>query len=703
MNVSLNPQQIEAVQHVGSPLMIVAGAGSGKTTVITEKILYYIRDMGVYPDHILAITFTNKAAKEMKDRILSRISTQKTPVVSTFHAFCANMLRHHFKRLNRGESFAICDQSDQLKIIKSLLKEQNLSETYFSPNSVLFSIQDVKNRLILPDKIDQDAVGKHWDSRIKALYIHYQKYLNTYYLLDFNDLILYAVLLLETYPDILKDFQDKLPFILVDEYQDTNMAQYRLIKLLAEAHQQLTVVGDFDQTIYSWRGASNAHMLGFQKDYPHAKTIFLEQNYRSTKPILDAANAVISHNTQRQPKTLWTQHEGGELIQIQSFYDEKLEASAIAKWLKKNHSLSISFSQMAILLRTNAQSRALEEALILLQIPYKMIQGVAFFSRSEIKDIVAYLRLILNENDGLAFERVVNIPSRSIGSTSLEKIKAAFQKGAYPIRNCLSLNTLTNRAKASLANFFDILDRIHSKYETLSHDRIGTLIHFILEETGYKQFLLDSRDTDRLDNILELISLAREEEWSLEGFLNHISLRSEWDDQATSVEDAVTVMTIHSAKGLEFEAVVLAGIEEGILPHYKSKLSPDEIEEERRLCYVAMTRAKQKLFLTHCSRRLIFGEIWTNDVSRFVSEIPAHLLQKNEHVVQKLPDTYSHFEVAQSQIKGYTPGSKIMHTQWGEGTIISVEGSGDQTLLLIRFGYQEKKLMAKYAPIQLIA
>ncbi len=697
---NLNPEQLEAVTHFGSPLLIVAGAGSGKTTVLTRKIAYMIQELGVTPQNILGITFTNKAAKEMRERVAKLNASHAAPFLGTFHAFCVDVLRRDYHHLGRSRSFNIADQQDQTQIIKALIKARNLSENTYSPNAILYRIQDFKNRMLVP--------GNGEDRHLVDLFHAYQKQLKDNELVDFNDLINEVVILFQTRPEVLSTYQDYYNFILVDEYQDTNQSQYTLVNLLAKAYQNITVVGDFDQNIYSWRGANIRNMLNFEKDYPTCKTIYLEQNYRSTKRILETANHLIANNQTRKEKNLWTENESGEKIHYIQAPDERAEARHIAKeiiTLSKDHA----FSEMVILYRTNAQSRIIEEALVHENIPYQVLGGLKFFARADIKDILSYLRLIHNPQDLIAFRRVANVPTRGIGETSLSKFITFCETQGLTLTEGLAHPELSipTRAHESLAQFFKLINSLQAHYQATAKDRIAELIQAILSESGYAQMIKNDiqKGTERLETLSELVTMAREEETELGEYLAKVALVSDLDDTDENPE-VVTLMTMHTAKGLEFEVVFIPGMEEGILPHYKSKLDGNDVEEERRLCYVAITRAKKRAYLLSANQRLIFGELWRNEPSRFLDELPPEHIEKATQTINmptwmpSKPSTTFTTSSASTSHFNYTIGESVHHAQWGQGFVQKVDGEGEKMLLVVTFATGTKKLLAKYAPLQ---
>lgn len=705
----LNPQQIEAITHFGSPLLIIAGAGSGKTTVLTQKIAYLIQELGVTPQSILAITFTNKAAKEMKERVFKAIPAgSPMPFLGTFHAFCVDILRRDYHYLGRPNSFVICDQADQNQIIKSILKAMNLAETRYNPSAVLYKIQELKNKMISPQEVLARPSRYLSDPIYAQIYAEYQKRLLTNNAVDFNDLISDVVHLFQKHPAVLESYQNHYNFILVDEYQDTNQSQYQLVKLLANRFQNLTVVGDFDQNIYSWRGANIQNMLNFEEDYPSCKVILLEQNYRSTQTILEAANGLITNNQNRKEKNLWTQNPKGNLIEVHTLIDERQEAKTIANLIETYKKQNIALKDMVILYRTNAQSRILEEALLNAQIPYRVFGGLKFFARAEVKDIVSYLRLIHNPNDGIAFRRIVNTPTRGIGDTSIAKLFSFAQEQNLSLSQLANHPELpvTSRCKSQLDQFFGTIATLKTCYEESKEDRVAELIQQTILSSGYKAMLDQDlqKGADRLEILSELVTIAREEETDLSGFLDKIALVSDLDDQEEE-PNCITLMTIHTAKGLEFKVVFMPGMEEGILPHYRSRLDGDELEEERRLCYVALTRAKEHAVMLRAQQRLIFGELWRNQVSRFLAEMPQNTLSQMQATTEKqafyAPNPYKTVDTkAQQTIGSYSVGETVIHSQWGAGRVQSIDGEGEKMLLVVSFPSGTKKLLAKYAPLQ---
>jgi len=705
---NLNPEQIEAVTHFGSPLMIVAGAGSGKTTVLTRKIAYLIQEMGIPAHHILGITFTNKAAKEMRERVARGLHNSTTqPYLSTFHAFCADTLRREYRNQNRPE-FVICDQGDQTQMIKRILKRHNLAETVYNPSAVLYRIQGFKNQVLTLDQVAQLTQ----DAKLTDLYTAYQKELKQNNLLDFNDLINETYTMLKNDLALRDRYQDHYSFILIDEYQDTNQSQYLLVKLLAEKYQNLSVVGDFDQNIYSWRGANIENMLRFEQDYPSCRTIMLEQNYRSTQTILHAANHLIAHNQNRKEKKLWTENPKGNPIDYTQAADERIEANLITHKIKTLWKSGTALKDIAILYRTNAQSRVIEESLLANQIPYRIVGGLKFFSRADIKDLVSYLRLIHNPQDLLSLRRIINVPARGIGDVSIQKLidHSITHQDTIESLCCQNNSPLSGKIRDAAFHFFSTISELREIYTTSTTDRIAILIECILEKTGYLAYIESDpfKSQDRKEIISELLTFAREEELELGDFLSKIALLTDLDDEKEEPE-MVTLMTMHLAKGLEFETVFIPGIEEGILPHFKSQLDAEALEEERRLFYVALTRAKKEAYLFSSQQRLIFGELWRNEPSRFLNELPPETLQNQaptptQKVSQSsgIPSLNIQAKKAED-IPSYIMGERVMHSQWGEGRIQKVEGLGDKTLLVVSFSVGTKKLLAKYAPLQKVS
>ena len=732
----LNPCQMEAVTHINGPLLVVAGAGSGKTSVLTSRIAYLL-EQGVKPWEILAITFTNKAAAEMKQRVENIVGpTARQIWLSTFHAFCARFLRMEVEATGwYSRHFTIYDEGDIKLLVRQCLKELELPERQFSVGGVAGTISNAKNQLITPAQFSAQA-DNYYQQRVASVYELYQKKLLANNAMDFDDLMNVTVRLLEEYPAVLEKYQQRFRYILVDEYQDTNHTQYTLTRLLAAKHRNLCVVGDADQSIYGWRGADISNILDFEKDYPEAAVIKLEQNYRSTQIILDAANAVIDNNTGRKPKTMWTENPAGETLVLHVAGDQHDEARFVAEQVVRLHTVQRQpYGGMAVLYRTNAQSRAMEEELLKQGIPYTIVGGVKFYDRKEIKDMLAYLRVIQNPADSVSFRRIVNVPRRGIGDTSLGHLQAAADQAGLSLYDvCKQLHTVTTigaKAKNALTDLARLLDHLR---EAAAKESVADLITRVMKESGYVAELEQEGTPEaqaRVENLQELLTVAREfitaeegEEDSLEAFLNHVALVADIDS-ADLETDRMMLMTLHSAKGLEFPTVFLIGMEEGIFPHFRALNSPDEMEEERRLCYVGITRAQRNVFLTRAQSRMIYGEVQVNRPSRFLSEIPESLLeQKQKRPIKPGPSQQLHLPprqlspVAPSILRPAAPpkpavagsdgpavqwkvGDKAAHGKWGVGMVVEVKGSGDNQEVKIAFpGEGIKALAVKFAPIR---
>ncbi len=633
----LNKEQKEAVLHNEGPLLILAGAGSGKTRVLTHRIAYLIKEQGIYPSSILAITFTNKAAREMRERIDSLIGDLSNDMwVGTFHSICIRILRRDIERLGYDRSFVIYDTSDQQVVIKECLKELNLNDKNFPPKSMLETIGKQKDELIDAEHFEKLYASDFRMGKIAKVYKLYEKKLKSNNALDFDDIIMNTIKLFKQCTEVLEYYQRRFRYVLVDEYQDTNTAQYTLVRLLSEAHQNLCVVGDDDQSIYGWRGANIRNILDFEKDFKKCKTIKLEQNYRSTQNILDAANFVISNNTGRKNKSLWTENKGGSKIVVCENDNEHEEALYAAREIQRLiNSEDRKYKDFSILYRINAQSRVLEEMLMREGLPYKIVGGQKFYDRKEIKDIIAYLRLIQNPADNVSLKRIINVPKRGIGDTTVEHAEN------IAIENGLSIFTIISdaqeypalgRAAQKLDSFAKMILRLRTMKETMS---ISELLDMVINDTGVlKEYEVENtvEAQSRVENIKELKSVALEFEKqnelnSLEEFLANISLVSDLDNLEEE-QDYIVLMTMHSAKGLEFPVVFIPGLEEGVFPGYRAITEGlEQLEEERRLCYVGITRAREKLYLSNARFRTLFGNSSYNKPSRFLSEIPEHLVE----------------------------------------------------------------------------
>ncbi|CAM3862372.1 DNA helicase PcrA [Cytobacillus oceanisediminis] len=729
----LNPQQQNAVKTTDGPLLIMAGAGSGKTRVLTHRIAYLMVEKGINPYNILAITFTNKAAREMRDRIHNMMGGAADEIwISTFHSMCVRILRRDIDRIGYNRNFTILDSTDQQSVIKSILKDKNLDPKKFDPRAILGSISSAKNELITPEEYAKTA-GDYIQQVASDVYTEYQKRLRRNQALDFDDLIMITIQLFQRVPEVLEYYQRKFQYIHVDEYQDTNRAQYMLVKLLASRFRNLCVVGDSDQSIYKWRGADIANILSFEKDYPNAQTILLEQNYRSTKRILLAANEVISKNLNRKPKNLWTENAEGNKIHYYRADSEQGEAQFVAGKIKEYvNSGKRSYSDIAILYRTNAQSRVMEEVLLKSNIEYSIVGGIKFYDRKEIKDILAYLRLIANPDDDISLQRVINVPKRGIGSGSVDKIANFAQlheMSMFEALESIELIGLSPKITKGATQFRDLVKNYTQMQEYLS---VTELVEELLEKSGYRDMLIAEKSIEaqsRLENIDEFLSVTKNfedasEDKSLIAFLTDLALVADIDklDDDGEKAESVVLMTLHSAKGLEFPVVFLMGLEEGVFPHSRSLMEEAEMEEERRLAYVGITRAEEELFITNAQMRTLFGRTNMNPPSRFIKEIPADLLDGLEPAKKPSPFGSSAFGApgasrqAQPQRKAvmrpstsntggdeidWKVGDKAQHGKWGTGTVVSVKGAGEGTELDIAFPKPVgiKRLLAKFAPI----
>lgn len=733
----LNPQQAEAVINTEGPMLIMAGAGSGKTKVLTCRVANLLQK-GVRPYRILAITFTNKAAAEMRERVNNMSGPAAKDVwLFTFHAFCARFLRMEIDKLpGYGGNFAIYDTADSQNLIKQILKEMNLDDKRFQPSGILSRISNAKNALQDAAAFARQA-GDFYEQKVADIYSRYEQKLQLNNALDFDDLLMLSIKLLQENKEVREKYQDRFDYLLVDEYQDTNHAQYLLTKFLAAKHRNICVVGDADQSIYGWRGADIQNILDFEKDYPDAKVIKLEQNYRSTQIILDAANAVIENNTGRKPKNLWTENKSGADIIYFQAVDERDEARFVIEQLQNlQRTENKKLGDMAILYRTNTQSRIFEEMLIKSGISYNMVGGLKFYERKEIKDIIAYLRVIFNPADSLSLLRIINVPKRGIGDASLAKIQAyaaASNVSLFEaVSNAAAIDGLSSRFVSKLD---DLAGIIFELMNLAGEAPVEDLIDRVLRDTGYLEELENERTPQaqsRIDNLHELISVAQEfaaseEENNLENFLAHVALVSDIDDTELG-EDAITLMTLHSSKGLEFPVVFLVGMEEGLFPHARTLMDETEIEEERRLCYVGITRAKEKLFLSSTKMRTIYGNTVTYPPSRFLQEIPARLVktikrqerfsalenfkqvsEKYSTRPQKPASTFNpHSFMPQKPAAAaggtgtrFNTGDRVSHSKWGEGMVVSVKDSPDGQEVKVAFaGAGVRSLLTKYAVLK---
>ncbi|MCG1148455.1 DNA helicase PcrA [Staphylococcus epidermidis] len=717
---NMNSEQSEAVRTTEGPLLIMAGAGSGKTRVLTHRIAYLLDEKDVSPYNILAITFTNKAAKEMKTRVEHLVGEEAQVIwMSTFHSMCVRILRRDADRIGIERNFTIIDPTDQKSVIKDVLKSENIDSKRFEPRMFIGAISNLKNELKTPEDAQKEANDFH-SQMVATVYKGYQRQLSRNEALDFDDLIMTTINLFERVPETLEYYQNKFQYIHVDEYQDTNKAQYTLVKLLANKFKNLCVVGDSDQSIYGWRGADIQNILSFEEDYPEAKTIFLEQNYRSTKNILNAANEVIKHNSERKPKGLWTANSGGDKIQYYEAMTERDEAEYVVKEIMKHQRGGKKYSEMAILYRTNAQSRVLEETFMKSNIPYTMVGGQKFYDRKEIKDLLSYLRVIANSNDDISLQRIINVPKRGIGPSSVEKIQT------YALQNNISMFDalaevdfigLSKKVTQECISFYEMIQNLIKEQEFLE---ISEIVDEVLQKSGYRDMLdreqsIESRS--RLENLDEFMSVPKDyeentplEEQSLINFLTDLSLVADIDEADT--QNGVTLMTMHSAKGLEFPIVFIMGMEESLFPHIRAIKSEDdhEMEEERRICYVAITRAEELLYITNATTRMLFGRSQSNMPSRFLKEIPEDLL--DSHTGQKRQTISPKYQPKRGFSKRTTStkkqvsssdwkvGDKVMHKAWGEGMVSNVnEKNGSVELDIIFKSEGPKRLLAQFAPI----
>jgi DNA helicase II / ATP-dependent DNA helicase PcrA len=749
---SLNPEQREAVLHADGPLLILAGAGSGKTRVIAHRIAHLLASGAATPDQVLAVTFTNKAAEEMRHRVERLVGADCSAMwISTFHSMCARLLRREGPSIGLTRDFVIYDSADQLSVIKQGAKDLRIEESFVSPRLALSVISHSKNTMAGPE-----SLASGWnprDQQIAKLYAYYLEALTSSNALDFDDLLLKTVELFERSTQTRSFYGRKFRFVMVDEYQDTNRPQYLLIRRLAEHHRNLCVVGDPDQSIYKWRGADLKNLLDFEQDFPEAITVRLEQNYRSTQVILDAASAVIGQNRNRKDKRLWTDRKGGAKVLYFLGSDELEEADFITRTAGRALNEDSEHS-VAVLYRTNAQSRVLEDALRRSGLAYRIVGSVRFYERKEIKDSLAYLKLIINPHDDVSLRRVINVPARGIGKGVMEALDAVqpaddlpplLAAGLDPVVSSRSMWTrlvravderlLANRAVASLAAFRDLIVQLT---EVARHESVSIALGKVLDQSGYLQDLREDRSEDaqgRIENLMELVSAAREYESrdpepTLGGFVDQLSLLSDVDEEQGARDARIWLMTLHSAKGLEFPVVFIAGLEDGLFPHSRSREDETELEEERRLCYVGMTRARTRLVLTAAARRRVFGEYQACQPSRFLDEVPAELIERAAQSVGSyqgaLPRHYEFrtnpygrgggrhrvredgasasfsYEEEDQSATPMRAGSRVRHAQFGVGTVLSVEPLDDDAKLVVRFSIGQKTLRAKYARLQVV-
>jgi len=696
---NMNENQLKAILKTQGAVMVIAGAGSGKTRVLTNRIAYLIAEKNVLESNILAITFTNKAAKEMKERIYSLVGeTSKYIWINTFHSMCVRILRQHIDLLGYNKNFTILDTSEQKTIIKNIVKELNLSEDSYQPNNILKIISNSKNSMISVNEMKAQA-RFGFMKNVAEIYEYYQKYLKKNSVLDFDDLMLKTIVLFEKHPEVLAIYQNKFEYIHVDEYQDTNVIQYKLIKMLSEVHKNICVVGDDDQSIYSWRGACSDNIINFEKDYEDVEVIFLDQNYRSNSTILDAANSVIKNNTDRKDKALWSENKGGDKITVYSAANDKDETDDIAKKILALKAQGIDYKDIAILYRANYLSRSMENSCMAFGIPYKLIGSLKFLQRQEIRDLLAYMNVIVNRNDEFSLRRIINVPKRGIGASSMAKIDNYAEQYGLSLFEALKNIDMIGVSKKIITNIH-LLTQLIEKYSQTEQYSIEDLIVGIYKDSGYESMLKESADAyaeSRIENISELVSSAKQFSSmndNLIDFISEMSLTSDADDE--NEDDSVVLSTVHAAKGLEYRVVFIMGLEENLFPSIRdAESSEDErnkMEEERRLAYVAITRAKEKLFMSYANRRMQFGSIKNNKRSRFLDEVPNKLMHfesgfgatANDSGESQLESVTKFISRLSPKIKiadkpktdvrtNYVVGDIVVHKKFGEGKVLSIE------------------------------
>ena len=696
---NMNENQLKAILKTQGAVMVIAGAGSGKTRVLTNRIAYLIAEKNVLESNILAITFTNKAAKEMKERVYSLVGeTSKYIWINTFHSMCVRILRQHIDLLGYNKNFTILDTSEQKTIIKNIVKELNLSEDSYQPNNILKIISNSKNSMISVNEMKAQA-RFGFMKNVAEIYEYYQKYLKKNSVLDFDDLMLKTIVLFEKHPEVLAIYQNKFEYIHVDEYQDTNVIQYKLIKMLSEVHKNICIVGDDDQSIYSWRGACSDNIINFEKDYEDVEVIFLDQNYRSNSTILDAANAVIKNNTDRKDKALWSENKGGDKITVYSAANDKDETDDIAKKILALKAQGIDYKDIAILYRANYLSRSMENSCMAFGIPYKLIGSLKFLQRQEIRDLLAYMNVIVNKNDEFSLRRIINVPKRGIGASSMAKIDNYAEQYGLSLFEALKNIDIIGVSKKIITNIH-LLTQLIEKYSQTEQYSIEDLIVGIYKDSGYESMLKESADAyaeSRIENISELVSSAKQFSSmndNLIDFISEMSLTSDADDE--NEDDSVVLSTVHAAKGLEYRVVFIMGLEENLFPSIRdAESSEDErnkMEEERRLAYVAITRAKEKLFMSYANRRMQFGSIKNNKRSRFLDEVPNKLMHfesgfgatANDSGESQLESVTKFISRLSPKIKiadkpktdvrtNYVVGDIVVHKKFGEGKVLSIE------------------------------
>jgi DNA helicase II / ATP-dependent DNA helicase PcrA len=741
----LNDIQAEAVLHTEGPVLIVAGAGSGKTRALTHRVAYLIRELRVNPGSILSITFTNKASREMADRVEGLVGGRvaKGMWILTFHSTCARILRREHNHLGIPSGFTIYDDGDTERLIAGVLKDLDLDPKRFPPKAMASAIGKAKDQVIDADQYARSA-DNFYEETIARVYSEYERRKHAAGALDFDDLITQTVQLFKLHPEVLEHYQERFRYILVDEYQDTNRAQYQLVNMLASRYRNVCVVGDADQGVYSWRGATIKNILDFERDYPDAAVFLMEQNYRSTQNILGIANALIEHNVHRKPKSLWTEAGNGELAVLYRAEDEHDEAFFVIDEIERlRQSEGFRYGDVAVFYRTNAQSRVIEDVLMRVGAPYRVFGGVRFYQRKEIKDVLGYLRLLLNPQDVISFRRVVNMPKRGIGDATVSAVESFAREEGISVIDAAhrvdEIPTLAARAKGAVAGFVQVMDALQAHLD----DGAGPprMVEFAGQESGYLAELEEDRTVEaqgRIENLQEMAGVAaeivaREPDTDLAGFLEQVSLVGE-QDEYDEEESVITLMTLHIAKGLEFPVVFMVGMEDGIFPHYRSMTDAAALEEERRLAYVGITRAQRRLYLCHAWSRTLFGQTQYNPASRFLAELPEHLLELKEHEsrsrprrdgrppartraersysVVGLPGTSGSTDVqpgwtpprpagvSKREPVGISAGDTVIHERWGEGVVTTVSGMGDDAEATISFSdVGEKRVLLAYAPL----
>ncbi|MGI6296122.1 MAG: DNA helicase PcrA [Armatimonadota bacterium] len=709
----LNKQQRAAVTHTEGPVLVFAGAGSGKTRVLTHRIAYMIRELGISPSNILAVTFTNKAANEMKERAESLLGKAASGLwIGTFHGICARILRQRGPDIGIDRNFTILDDSDQLTLVRESLEAEGFDQKVYRARDILNLISRAKEQLVLPDEFGRRFVGR-LENVAGRVYRTYQEKLRLNRALDFDDLIMYTVLLLANRPDVLSYYQDQFRYVLVDEYQDINYSQYRLVRMIAEKHRNIFCVGDDDQSIYRWRGADVGIILQFEKDYPDAAIYKLELNYRSTKKILSAAHAIVARNADRADKKLWTENEEGCDIEVIDAANEIDEASQVAQSIQNKVSFGDrNYSDIVVLYRINAQSRVFEEAMINARIPHILVGSVRFYERREIKDVLAYLRLAANPHESVSLRRVINVPTRGIGQTSISRLEQFAIKEHITLYDALrrvsEATDIPARARSAMEKFAEMIRHLNKMSEEVS---VRHLTEEALQVSGYLTWLRDDHTMEsrsRLENVEELLSVTENfqlntENPTLSAFLEQVALISDIDT-LEDTSNAVTLMTMHAAKGLEFPIVYITGMEEGLFPHRRSLEDREELAEERRLCYVGMTRAREELLLTYAHQRMLMGQVTGTGMSRFISEIPEEIVANARPKRRRSANTEWRSQFRQMRTPtaaSFRPGQKVQHDRFGKGIVINCAGSGDEEQVTVAFDSDGvKKLLVGLANLQ---